>query len=252
MWLRFHHVPMRHKLTYAQQKIQVRRSKAVKHDSVCGRDVRDYFNGAVNGYSITACSTKIMNQKPENQEKSTGNESGEDRLARQGFFLNDDLRGSKEGEQLAGQLADLFKSMQKGPPFDPANAYSEPPSTLSSIQKQHLEILQPMSENHATIICKQNRPIFTDDQMDLIRLGLIPNDMNSEWVMVYVERSRRLRIHRVATGLCLYEVCFNLGRSGWEVGKIKFSCSESAKDSVEGNSADIAPMTLINRYFLSA
>ena len=65
-----------------------------------------------------------MNKKSENHEKSNHIENGEDRRARHGFFLNDDLQGDKEGDQLAGQLADLFKSMQEGPLFDPKKASS--------------------------------------------------------------------------------------------------------------------------------
>lgn len=74
---------------------------------------------------------KIMNQKSENQNEPISQNSGEDRLARHGFFLNDDFQGSTEGEQLAGQLADIFKSMQEKPPFDSANSDSEPPSNPS-------------------------------------------------------------------------------------------------------------------------
>lgn len=71
-----------------------------------------------------------MNKKSENQEKpididiEINIESGEERLAKHGFFLNEELQGDSEGDQLAGQLADLFKSMQEGLPFDPAKGKS--------------------------------------------------------------------------------------------------------------------------------
>lgn len=44
------------------------------------------------------------------------NEGAEDRLAKHGFFLNDDLQGTNEGEQLATTLADIIESMKEVPP----------------------------------------------------------------------------------------------------------------------------------------
>lgn len=65
---------------------------------------------------------KIMNQKPEDPNHLPCNASAEERLAQHGFFLNEDLQGSPEGADLAAQLADIFKSMQEGSPFDPEKA----------------------------------------------------------------------------------------------------------------------------------
>ncbi|MEC5213510.1 hypothetical protein RCH06_002060 [Polaromonas sp. CG_9.5] len=65
---------------------------------------------------------KIMKQKPEDPNDPPCHESAEECLAQYGFFLNDDLQGSLEGIDLAAQLADIFKSMQEGPPFDPEKA----------------------------------------------------------------------------------------------------------------------------------
>ena len=63
-----------------------------------------------------------MNQKPEDPNAPPCHASAEDRLAQYGFFLNEDLQGSPQGMDLAAQLADIFKSMQEGPPFDPEKA----------------------------------------------------------------------------------------------------------------------------------
>ena len=65
---------------------------------------------------------KIMNQKPEDPNHLPCNASAEERLAQHGFFLNEDLQGSPEGADMAAQLADIFKSMQEGSPFDPEKA----------------------------------------------------------------------------------------------------------------------------------
>ena len=63
-----------------------------------------------------------MNQKPEDLNDPPCHESAEERLAQHGFFLNEDLQGSAQGMALAAQLADIFKSMQEGPPLDPEKA----------------------------------------------------------------------------------------------------------------------------------
>ena len=65
---------------------------------------------------------KIMNQKPEDPNDPPCHASAEERLAQHGFFLNEDLQGSPQGMDLAAQLADIFQSMQEGPPFDPEKA----------------------------------------------------------------------------------------------------------------------------------
>lgn len=192
-----------------------------------------------------------MNQNPEVQDEPAGKSSGEDRLAQHGFFLNEDLQGTTEGEQVAIQLADIFKSMQEGPPSDPVESHPAPLSNLSTLQKSQPTHLHPMSKNSVTVIYKKNKSLFTDEQMELIRLGTLPEVKNDEWIMVYVERARKLCIHHSVSGICLYEVKFQPGPMGWEVGKIKFSCSDDGKGSFEDHSAETEPMTLINHYLLS-
>ena len=54
---------------------------------------------------------KMYQSKPADGRDSTSNDDGaEDRLAKHRFFLNDDLQGTDEGEQLAKILADLLSS----------------------------------------------------------------------------------------------------------------------------------------------
>lgn len=54
---------------------------------------------------------KIDESKPADVKDS--NEGAEDRLSKHGFFLNDDLQGTNEGEQLAATLADIIESMRE-------------------------------------------------------------------------------------------------------------------------------------------
>lgn len=56
---------------------------------------------------------KIYESKPADVKGSIANESAEDRLSKLGFFLNGDLQGTNEGEQLAATLADIIKSMKE-------------------------------------------------------------------------------------------------------------------------------------------
>ncbi len=82
---------------------------------VFGRTVMAYFGGAVNGQLISdECESEETEATHAGMEDSAVSERAEDRLAKHGFFLNDELRGTTEGEQLAATLGDIFKSMKEG------------------------------------------------------------------------------------------------------------------------------------------
>ena len=58
---------------------------------------------------------KMCQPKPAGVRDGTTSEGPEERLAKHGFFLNDDLQGTDEGEQLAAILADLINSAKETP-----------------------------------------------------------------------------------------------------------------------------------------
>lgn len=168
-----------------------------------------------------------MNKKPENKSESTSDDSDEDRCASPGPFLNESKQGTAEGKEIGAQLEDTSIATQEVPPLAP-------------VQTTELAGLQSMSDCSVTVIYKEDRPTFTEDEMALIRLGIRLNDGNDQWTMVYVPRN--LYIHHALTGQCLYKVYFHPSRMGWAVGKIKFNCL------VKGDFSQSQPITLIKKY----
>ena len=53
---------------------------------------------------------EMYQSKPADARDRTTSEGAEDRIAKHGFFLNDDLQGTEEGEKLAKIMADLLSS----------------------------------------------------------------------------------------------------------------------------------------------
>ena len=84
---------------------------------VLGRTVIANFNGALNGRPISDGSeVQITDAADGEAQKSTVNESGEQRLAKHGFFVSEDIQGSPEADELANTFAELIKSMQEAKP----------------------------------------------------------------------------------------------------------------------------------------
>ena len=80
-----------------------------------GRTVTAHFDGALNGRPISDISeVQITETASDDAPRSTVKESGEQRLAKHGFFISDDIQGNPEADDLANTFADLIKSMQEG------------------------------------------------------------------------------------------------------------------------------------------
>lgn len=85
--------------------------------TVLGRTVIANFNSALNGRPISDGSEGQLTETTVGEaQKSTVNESGEQRLAKHGFFISEDIQGSSEADELANTFADIIKSMQEGKP----------------------------------------------------------------------------------------------------------------------------------------
>ena len=66
------------------------------------------FTGPVDGHLLRQCY-----EWPPDVWNRPADQGAEDRLAKVGFFLNDDLKGTTEGDKLAAALGDIFQSMKK-------------------------------------------------------------------------------------------------------------------------------------------
>lgn len=64
---------------------------------------------------------------------------------------------------------------------------------------------EPMPEKHTTI--ELNHEYSTED-MEIIKLGEIPEEMEDKWFMYYVQSENKLYMHRSWTGYCVYIVQF--------------------------------------------
>ena len=80
-----------------------------------GRTVRARFDGELNGRLISD-ESEVGIAEIANGDAQSGaiNESGEQQLAKHGFFVSDDIQGSPEADELAKTFADVIKSMQEG------------------------------------------------------------------------------------------------------------------------------------------
>ena len=83
--------------------------------SVFGRTVTAHFDGAFNGQLISDESEAQADETTNSDaHECTVNNSGEQQLAKHGFFISDDIQGSPETDDLANTFSDLIKSMQDG------------------------------------------------------------------------------------------------------------------------------------------
>jgi 8-oxo-dGTP diphosphatase len=49
---------------------------------------------------------------------------------------------------------------------------------------------------------------FTNEQMEKIKYGFIPEEMEDKWFIYYIEEEENLYLHRSWTGFCVYVVKF--------------------------------------------
>ncbi|TSA10004.1 MAG: hypothetical protein D4R79_12465 [Comamonadaceae bacterium] len=80
-----------------------------------GRTVTARFDGELNGRVISD-ESEVQTSDSKNGDTHSDSiaESGHERLAKHGFFISDDIKGSPEADELARTFADLIKSMQEG------------------------------------------------------------------------------------------------------------------------------------------
>ena len=78
---------------------------------------------------------------------------------------------------------------------------------------------------------------FTNDQMEKIKCGFIPEEMEDKWFIYYVEEEESLYLHRSWTGFCVYVVKFKKidGGCGAERAVVndepeQYKCSGSTED----------------------
>lgn len=63
--------------------------------------------------------------------------------------------------------------------------------------------IQPMPDQQETFVLNRS---FSDEEMDVLRQGFIPEDMDDRWFW-YMEGST-LWAHRSWTGICIYQIDF--------------------------------------------
>lgn len=71
--------------------------------------------------------------------------------------------------------------------------------------------LSPLPELHVSVHI--HIPITTAE-MENVRLGLIPEDMNDRW-FIYVDENDVAYIHRSWTGFCIYKIILAPQQEGW-------------------------------------
>jgi hypothetical protein len=58
---------------------------------------------------------------------------------------------------------------------------------------------------------------FTDAQMALLRQGLVPDEQEDKWFVVFDEGAQVLRAYRSWTGFLAFEARFEKAGDGWKV-----------------------------------
>ena len=71
---------------------------------------------------------------------------------------------------------------------------------------------EDMPEKNATI---QLNVAFKEEEMDAIKLGTVPQEMEGKWFIYYVESESKLYMHRSWTGMCIYIVSFEKIEGGY-------------------------------------
>ena len=92
----------------------------------------------------------------------------------------------------------------------------------------------PMPDKHAEF---SFRRFFTKEEMELLRFGNIPQEMEDKWFWYYEDD--RLYIHRSWTGFCIYIVRFTPGSDELHVtvnrDPEQYSCTDVNEDQYELN-----------------
>ena len=78
-------------------------------------------------------------------------------------------------------------------------------------QKSHWRT-EDMPEKNTTI---QLNVAFKEEEMDAIKLGTVPQEMEEKWFIYYVESESKLYMHRSWTGMCIYIVSFEKIEGGY-------------------------------------
>ncbi len=74
----------------------------------------------------------------------------------------------------------------------------------------------PIPRKHRVV--SWDRP-FTEEEMDAIRLGFLPRQMEDRWFLWF--RGNNLHCHRSWTGFCIYEVRFLKAAQGYRAARFK-------------------------------
>lgn len=69
-----------------------------------------------------------------------------------------------------------------------------------------------MPEKHTTI---QLNVGFKEEEMEQIKMGFIPEEMEEKWFIYYVQDENKLYLHRSWTGFCIYIVKFEKIEGGY-------------------------------------
>jgi len=87
-------------------------------------------------------------------------------------------------------------------------------------------------------LCVSER--YSCAQVEQIKLGVMPHDMDDRWYIVYHDATGTLRIHRSWTGTCIYEALVTVaeGGEGFVIAEAwanrdprDYGCRDDAKDA---------------------
>lgn len=97
----------------------------------------------------------------------------------------------------------------------------------------------PLPDQHASLIVSRK---FDQCQMERIKMGVVPSDMDERWLIYYEEDA--LYLHRSWTGYCTFVVRFIVLEDG---SARMYECLASRDDLQYGGTDDAEDSKLINR-----
>ena len=93
---------------------------------------------------------------------------------------------------------------------------------------------------------------YSDQEMEKIKFGIIPRDMDDRWFIYYGEDEETLNLHRSWTGFCVYMVKFKRIDSGFaalnavvNVDPEQYRCSDDAEE--KRRCLDLIDILLLNK-----
>ncbi len=93
---------------------------------------------------------------------------------------------------------------------------------------------KPMPEQHATLELNVQ---FKENDMEQIKLGFIPQEMEEKWFIYYIDNEDKLYLHRSWTGMCIFIVKFEkIGDSYAAVSAVvnrdpaQYKCTDDKQD----------------------